>query len=104
MVILFSSTGIKNLGKSSDRVDAQIYDVARSPQIRFVDNATADDYPLPFGNSDHLPGGCPPVAFNGQIGGLECVGITTECTGVIHLEHRAVSDGSSYQRVLQMER
>ena len=92
-----------NQGKRRDGTDAQIDDIPRSPQIRFIGDPATDDHTLPFGNSDHLPGCCPPVTFNGHTDGFKSVWITPECTGVIHLEHCAVFYGGSDKCVLQVE-
>ena len=40
---------------AGDGIYVQIDYVPRSPQIRFVGNATADDQAFPLGNSNHFP-------------------------------------------------
>lgn len=84
-------------------IDVQINDISRSPEISFVGDSTTDDYTLPFGNSDHLPSSCPPIAFNGHADGFKSICVTPECARVIHLEHGTVFDGGSDKCVLQVE-
>lgn len=87
---------------------AHVLNVFWTSVIGLSDDPTADDDPLSLGNTHHLAGRGPPMAFGRQPGVVHpetrMAGLgVPQRTGIVEFEHGAVLEGGADERVFEVE-